>query len=298
MDKRAVTISQRKAEQKATMTSLKNLNFKEKFFLVMGRPNDLGLNRLFNFSLMALILLNVCCVILETVPSLQAQYGRLFSYVESASVFLFTIEYLLRVWTSSVDERFGYGWRGKVRYLFSPFALIDFLAIAPSYFSLLTSFDMRVLRAMRLFRMIRLLKLARYSLAVLVLVSVFRKKKPELLVSLTLGLILMVFASSLMYFIEHEAQPDHFSSIPQTMWWAVSTLTTIGYGDVFPITPLGKFVGSIIAFIGVGLFALPAAILASGFAEMETKQLLHNRETTLIESCPYCGDKKKLKNVA
>lgn len=264
----------------------------------MGRPNDLGLNRLFNFSLMALILLNVCCVILETVPSLQAQYGRLFSYVESASVFLFTIEYLLRVWTSSVDERYGYGWRGKVRYLFSPFALIDFLAIAPSYFSLLTSFDMRVLRAMRLFRMIRLLKLARYSLAVLVLVSVFRKKKPELLVSLTLGLILMIFASSLMYFIEHEAQPDHFSSIPQTMWWAVSTLTTIGYGDVFPITPLGKFLGSIIAFIGVGLFALPAAILASGFAEMETKQLLHNRETTLIESCPYCGDKKKLKNVA
>lgn len=280
------------------VVSLHNRTLREKTFYIIGRPNDLKLNRIFNTGLMILILSNVLAVILETVPSLGEAYGNWFHGFEYLSVAVFSVEYALRVWTSSLDPRFGSGLKGKLRYMKSFFAVVDLLAILPSLLSFFFVIDLRAFRAIRLFRLIRLFKLGRYSLAMFILVSVFRNKKPDLIVTMSLGLVLMIFSASIMYFVEHEAQPEKYSSIPMTMWWAVSTLATIGYGDVYPITPLGKFFGSVVAFLGVGFFALPAAILATGFSEIDMKTVLRKRSLKFEEKCPLCGEKRQHKKSA
>lgn len=264
----------------------------------MGRPNQHPLNRLFNVFLISIIFINICAVILETVPSLSLAYADKFHLIEVFSVLIFTIEYFLRIWTSASDENYGPGIKGKTKYIFSTFAIIDLLAIAPSLFSILWVVDLRMLRILRLFRLVRLFKLARYSLAIYTLLNVFRRKRPELLVTFFSGLVLIVISSSLMYIVEHEAQPEQFSSIPATMWWAVATLTTIGYGDIYPITALGKLLGSIIAILGIGLFALPAAILATGFAETYKKDEHEKRFLHFESNCPTCGQKVKKKKKA
>ncbi len=164
--------------------------------------------------------------------------------------------------------------------------MIDLMAILPFYLPKLIPFDLRFLRAVRLFRIFRLLKLGRYSESVRLLGRVLNAKKEELGVTIFAVLILLVICSSLMYYAEHQAQPEAFSSIPAAMWWGIVTLTTVGYGDVYPITLPGKILGAIIAVLGIGLFALPAGILASGFAdEMQKKR------SQASGICPYCGRK-------
>lgn len=151
-----------------------------------------------------------------------------------------------------------------------------------------TSFDMRFIRGIRLFRLIRLLKIGRYSSSLRTLINVLKRKKEELIISVFSIFILLIIVSSLMYFIEHKAQPEAFSSIPASMWWGIITLTTVGYGDVYPVTIVGKLYGSFIAFLGIGLFALPAGILASGFAEE-----IHQSKVDNSETCPHCGKSLK-----
>jgi len=151
-----------------------------------------------------------------------------------------------------------------------------------------TSFDMRFVRGIRLFRLIRVLKIGRYSTSLRTLVNVFKRKKEELIISVFSMFLLLIIVSSLMYLIEHNAQPEVFSSIPASMWWGIITLTTVGYGDVYPVTIVGKFCGSFIALLGIGLFALPAGILASGFAEE-----IHRKKVDTTETCPHCGKSLK-----
>lgn len=151
--------------------------------------------------------------------------------------------------------------------------------------------DLRMLRVIRLFRLLRILKLVRYSKAQDTLQRVMILKKPELVVTFSIGFVLLIFSSSAMYILENAAQPEKFSSIPATMWWAIATLTTIGYGDMYPMTEFGKFMGSIIAIIGVGLFALPAAIIASGLNELglinnQTEQLKASQSK---DKCIFCN---------
>ena len=174
--------------------------------------------------------------------------------------------YALRIWSCTEDPQSTH--RGPVadrlRYALSPMAIIDFLAIAPFYVSMLFAIDLRFLRV---FRLLRLLKLTRYSPAIEMLGRVLYNERRALFSALLIMLVLLVFASSLMHLIEHEAQPDAFGSIPAAMWWAVVTLTTVGYGDAAPVTPLGQLLGGFVTILGVGTFALPAGILASGFAQ-------------------------------
>ena len=164
-------------------------------------------------------------------------------------------------------------------------AVVDLLAILPFYLPVL-GVDLRFVRALRLFRLFRMLKMARYSSSLQTLVSVLRSRKQQLVIALTFSLIMLLFASSVVYYVEHETQPHKFSSIPHAMWWGVCTLSTVGYGDIHPITPVGKAFGGIIAFIGIGLFALPAGILAGGFAEWAEK---HGDEASTV-TCPNCGE--------
>ena len=162
-------------------------------------------------------------------------------------------------------------------------ALVDLFAVLPFYLPMIFPFDLRFIRAFRLFRLFRLFKLARYSVAFKTLGRVIKLKKEELNIAVFIIFLLLIVSSSLMYFVEHNVQPNTFQSIPHALWWGVSTLTTVGYGDIYPITPIGKFLGAIIALLGIGIFALPAGIFASGFAEELAKR---NKETIY---CPFCG---------
>jgi voltage-gated potassium channel len=165
----------------------------------------------------------------------------------------------------------------------TPLALIDLLAILPFYLPIFVHLDLRIIRILRLFRIFRVFKLARYSESVKILSSVIKRKKEELLIVFFVLFILLIVASSLMYFVENDAQPNVFSSIPMAMWWCIVTLTTVGYGDIYPITVLGRILGGIIALLGIGMFALPTGILASAFAEELQKK--HERP----KICPHCG---------
>jgi voltage-gated potassium channel len=239
---------------------------------------------------MTLIAVNVAAVILETVDPLHARYDRLFRLIEVGSVTVFSVEYIARIW-SGVEARWdetdvttlsiGERLRDRLRIISRPLLLIDLLAILPFYLSALgLGIDLRVLRSLRLIRFLRLLKLVRYSQSMRAFGHAFRRKKDQLIVALTANGLLLLIASSLMYFIETNAQPDAFGSIPEAMWWGIATLTTVGYGDVTPVTPLGQFVGSIVAVLGIGLFALPASIMASGFIEAASYE---------THECPKCG---------
>lgn len=236
--------------------------------------------QVFVLSIMALIVLNVIAVILETVDSISAGFGGFFDLLNIVSIVIFTIEYLLRLWTCTVDERYRHPVTGRIRYVFSTFALIDLIAILPFYLPFVTTIDLRFLRVLRL---LTLLKVTRYAVEFELFGSVLRAKKRQIMISAMLVLILIILSSSLMYYIEHDKQPEAFSSIPAAMWWAVETLSTVGYGDVLPLSPLGKLVAACVSMLGIALFAVPAGIIASGFVEEMRK-----REAE-FKVCPHCG---------
>ncbi|EAR08070.1 ion transporter [Reinekea blandensis] len=224
------------------------------------------LSRVVDWLLILLISLNVLAIILESVPSFHDRYATPLFWFEAFSVTVFSVEYVLRVWSSV--ELVGFNdtgaFKARLRYMVTPLALIDLLAIAPFYLSILFAVDLRFLRVIRL---LRIFKLTRYSGAMNLLLSVFREEAQAFMAAFFVLLMLLILASSGIYLLEHEVQPDAFGSIPDAMWWAMATLTTVGYGDVVPITPLGKLFGGLITVIGIGMVALPAGILASGFAD-------------------------------
>ena len=243
--------------------------------------DDRGFERGLNIALASLIVLSTASVILGTVDDLQAEYGEWFLVVEAVSLAVFSVEYLLRLWSCPSDARYSDGLAGRWRFATSGLALIDLVAILPSLIPGGT-LDLRFMRIFRLVRLMRALKLVRYSESLQLLVRVLAARKEQLLATAAAGGALLLVASCLIYFVEHDAQPKTFSSIPASMWWGVVTLTTVGYGDVYPVTPLGKVVGGIIAALGIGLFALPAGIVAGGFSE-----LLQERNNK--KNCPHCG---------
>ena len=221
-------------------------------------------------SLLILILSSVAVVILETVQPLYEAYAAYFVAFDVFTVAVFTIEYVVRIWACTADPRYHDGHAGRLRYAMSFYGVIDLLAVAPFYVTLLapvTLLDLRFLRVLRLMRFARILKIGRYSEALDRLKDVFRAKKDDLGVAFIGVMVVLVLASSVMYHVENAAQPESFSSIPAAMWWGISALTTVGYGDIQPITPLGKVLGGGIQLLGIALFALPAGILAAGYEE-------------------------------
>ena len=187
-------------------------------------------------------------------------------------------------WTCTADPRYSHPISGRLRFAGSWHAVVDLLAILPFYLPMFLPIDLRVLRALRFFRLLRFLKLTRYSESMRIFGKVLRGERTELMIALFVAGVLLVLGSSFLYIVEHEAQPDAFSSIPAAMWWGVATLTTVGYGDVYPVTPLGRLLGAIVAIMGIGMFALPAGILASGFAREMGKR------RSEPEVCPHCGE--------
>lgn len=222
--------------------------------------------KLVDGALIALIVLNILAVILESVPTLSISHGPVFHAFDLFSVGVFTVEYVLRVWTAVElnDHRFKHPVWGRLRYMTTPLAIVDLLAVLPFFLGYFVEFDLRTLRVLRL---LRIFKLTRYSSAMHMLVAVLRQESRAVGAILFIMIVAMVFMGSLMYLIEHPAQPHVFPDIPTSLWWAVVTLTTLGYGDVTPITPLGRMLGGVVAVAGVAMVALPSGILASGFSE-------------------------------
>jgi len=242
-----------------------------------------GIRLVFDVVLVTIITLNAIAIILNTVPDYNHRHAQLFIDFELFSVGFFTVEYLLRIWVCVEDSRYQHWFWGRLRYVTSVPALIDMLAIFPFYFTLFTT-DFAVIRILRLFRIFRLLRITRYARAVQLIRDVVSDKKEELILSIAFVMFALVIISSLMYYVEHPAQPAQFSSIPATMWWGVNAMTTVGYGDMHPITPLGKLLGGMAAIIGIGLFALPTGILVSGFTEH-----IRNQKGYVPKRCPHCG---------
>ncbi len=234
----------------------------------VGRPDD-QLSRWVDSLIMALVAGNVLAVILESVEEIRLAFGDLFLAFDQISVAVFSVEFVCRIWAASEAHATGSTpWRRRLRYLASPLAIIDFLAIAPFYLSAYFSLDLRFLRILRL---LRIVKLTRYSMAMHRMGEVFNMQRSALTASLFLLTISIIVSASALHVVEHKVQPEAFGSIPAAMWWAVCTLTTVGYGDVTPITPIGKALASCITIIGIGMVALPTSLLASGFAHVMSR---------------------------
>lgn len=223
-----------------------------------------------SFFLLALIILNIITVILETVESINRVYRDVFQVFGDLSIIVFTIEYILRVWACDVDKRYSSPIMGKLKYALTPLMLIDLLVLLPFYLVYLVP-DRRFLRSLRILWTFRLLKVGRYSKSLQTIIDVVKAQKDQLAMSFTAIIFFMVLSSTLVYFLEHNAQPKNFPDIPATMWWAVLTMTTIGE-NVYPVTPLGKVVGALIIILGVATFALPTSILTSGFVDELERQ--------------------------
>ncbi len=260
------------------------LSIKERVFalLEVAHADDKS-SKYFDIFILSLITINGVSMILETVIALGQQFQYFFWLIEAISVPIFTIEYVARIWACTADPRHPHPFFGRIRYALRPLTIIDLLAILPFYLTFL-KVDFRVIRVLRIFRILRLAKLTRYSTAIWTFYRVFMAKKDELAIALTTIGILLVLASTFIYYAEHTVQPDKFSSIPAAMYWGVMTITTVGYGDIVPITTVGKLLGSLTGLLGIAIFAIPAGILASGFAQEIKKR------TEPFQKCPHCGE--------
>ena len=263
------------------ITSLKKRIYK---IIEVADPQDF-FSKIFDIFILNLILVNVVISILDTVQKLSSTYDVFFSLLEKISVVIFTFEYLLRIWTITLKPEFNKPVLGRLKYAFTFLSIVDLLAIVPYYIPMLITVDLRFLRALRLFRIFRLLKLERYTKGLQVIGEVVKDKKAELIITFFLLTLTILISASLVYFVEVSVQPDKFTSIPYAIWWSVAAVTSVGYGDVYPITPVGQILGSFTALCGVVLFALPAAILTSGFNEVLKKE----REEDTRSICPHCN---------
>jgi len=241
-------------------------------------------SRVVDTFIVILILVNVSAMIVESVKRVYDAIPAWFLAFEYFSVVVFTVEYAARIWTCVEDPAYKHPVLGRIRFALTPLAIVDLLAVLPFYLPFV-SVDLRVLRMFRLLRIMRLMrvaKLARYSESLQMLMRVIRAKREQLTSAVSILLIMLILAATLAFYAENQAQPKTFSSIPAAMWWAAVTLTTVGYGDMYPVTVLGKIMGALVAMMGIGMFALPTAILGAGFLE-DLEQ--HKK----ARKCPHCG---------
>ena len=230
-------------------------------------------SRLWDQFFSVLILLNVVAVTLESVEALHEKYDQIFHYFELFSILIFTVEYSLRVWVAPLkyENRVAASYSARVKYIFSLNGIIDLLSIIPFYLQfMLPGLDLRILRTLRL---LRILKLSTYNSALSDLIEAIREERRSFIAAGYIFVVMFIIASSLIYFAEHQKHPTHFNSIPDSMYWALITLTTVGYGDVTPVTALGKLISVISAMGGVIVVALLTGIIASSFSlQMERRK--------------------------
>ncbi|HAS18563.1 MAG TPA: hypothetical protein DCR42_01030 [Flavobacteriaceae bacterium] len=217
----------------------------------------------FDIFIYALIIANIVAMVLESHQSIEKQFSRGFHYFELVSILIFSLEYLYRILTSFKEEK----WKGVKKYMFSFFGLIDLISILPFYLKQFVLLDGRFFRILRLFRLSRVFKLGRDSKSLKLFIKALTSVKNELKFTLFLSILTILFSASAIYFLENEAQPEVFSSITASLWWATVSLATVGYGDIVPITVWGKVFASIISLVGIGVVAIPTGIISASFVE-------------------------------
>jgi voltage-gated potassium channel len=227
---------------------------------IIVEQTDSKEGRAFDMFIQALIIISLITFSLETLPNLSAEFRSYLKIIETVSVVIFTIEYVIRIIVAD----------NKPAFIFSFFGIIDLVAIIPFYLS--TGIDLRGVRAFRLLRLFRVLKLARYSKAVRRFHRAVLIVKEEIVLFLSMSAILIFLTSTGIYFFESQAQPDKFASVFHSMWWAIATLTTVGYGDIYPITVGGKIFTGLILLIGLGIVAVPAGMFASALTKAREKE--------------------------
>ena len=239
-------------------TTEQTQSLRSKIYWWLERPDRSALGpKILEIAIILLIVANVAAVILETVTPILEAHRQSFITFEIISVSIFIVEYLMRLWVAPENPEQP----SRTKWARSPLAVIDLLAILPTLFSFIIPMDLRILRV---FRLLRILKLTRYSAAFSMLMAVFEEEAGAFLACFFILMVMLILAASGAWLAENQAQPEAFGSILHSMWWAVATLTTVGYGDVSPITPLGKLFGALITIVGIGMAALPAGIIASG----------------------------------
>ncbi|MGN0710138.1 MAG: ion transporter [Anaerovoracaceae bacterium] len=260
----------------------------------VGEAKDFA-SRCFDMALIVLIGVNVGLLIISTFDSAQ-KYMTEIRAIEYFSTFLFTIEYILRIWTSDLLYPRNRKTESAVDFIFSPFGIIDLLAILPYYIPAVFPTGFVAMRSLRAVRILRLFRVNRHYDSLMIIARVVRKKKGQLVSSLFIILVMMIAASLMMFQTEHEAQPEVFDNILTSMWFVVANVSTTGYGDVYPITALGKILSMLMTFLGIGLVAIPTGIISAGFVEQmaEAKRMEEHERRKVQEEkqyCPYCGKK-------
>lgn len=261
------------------------MTLRRRLYLTLDPAEKGGIiETIFEIFLVGIIILNILAITLDSVKEIDERYKELFNNFEIFSVAFFTIEYVGRIYSIVEKKEYHHPVKGRLKFVMTPMALIDLLSFVPFYLTFLP-LDLRFLRIFRLMGFFRMFKIVRYLNALHIFKRVIIDRKEQLVLSFIFILFVLVIISFIMFYAEHDAQPDKFTSIPATMWWGIATLTTVGYGDLVPVTTAGKILGGMFAIAGVGLLALPAGILSSGFFEM----LYNKKDIKSTHKCPDCG---------
>ena len=249
--------------------------FRQQVFALVA-PSEFGgkLHSFFDMFIVIWVMISVIAVVMESVESVYRVLALEFVILDAVAVSIFTFEYLMRLYSCVEHPQFKHWLAGRYRYATTPTTVIDFLAIVPFFLEAILHqlFDLRFLRV---FRLMRLMKLTRYTGATQTLMNAMKREGPVIGASAFIMMLLVVLAASLGYLFEHDAQPDKFENIPQSIYWSVITLASVGYGDISPVTPAGRMITVVLALLGIGIFAVPAAVLSSAFND----QLRIDRET-------------------
>jgi voltage-gated potassium channel len=258
------------------------------FNLIRDDDKNNLFSTIFDCIIISLIISNIVIVIFDTFENIPGNILKIFNFIEITSIIIFTLEYIARIWTAIYIYPDRKHIVAQIKYAFTFKSLIDILSILPFYLPFLFPVkNLIFLRGMRLLRIMRLFKLNRYTGALTKIRKVLKRKSYLLFCSFSVGIILMLLSSVLMYYIENDDQPDVFENAFSGLWWAIATLTTVGYGDIYPITVLGKILGAFIAIFGIGLIAVPSGIISAGFVEQISDKKEKNDDKK--NYCPYCG---------
>jgi voltage-gated potassium channel len=278
--------------------------YREKIFLIIDNESKSTLkSQIFDSVIMFLIVLSILSIIVESFHTTSIKYHHELYLLELSTIVVFTVEYLLRIFTADLkykSENLSYG-QSVFRFITSSNGIVDLIAVLPFYVPFFVALDLRFIRIVKITRLLRVLKLGSLSSSIGTVSSILIEKKSELTLTLFVTFILLLVSSTIMFNLENEYQPEQFPNIIATFWWAIATLTTVGYGDVYPVTGWGRLVSGVIAVLGIGLVALPTGIISSAFIEQfsekesETSIQSHSDCQALFGQayayCPYCGEK-------
>jgi len=262
---------------------------KKKAFEIIEPCDDKNkIGKIVDMFIVILIIVNIVIIVAETFDFFNN--SNIFHIIEIFSIVIFTVEYAIRIWTSDLMAPEQNKFVVRIKYIFSFMALIDLFAILPFYIPLFIPYDLLVIRSLRIARLLRFFKVNRYTKTFATIGAVFKKKASQLISSAIIIFLLLLITSVLMYEVEHKVQPEKFANAFSSIWWTISTITTVGYGDIYPVTTLGQVLSSVISFLSIGLIAIPSGIISAGFVEQvesekDKSEDAHNEKCF----CPYCG---------